>query len=72
MRRHALREEIRRVRGTIRAMRDAAPRRPPDVSDDNVFSSFNAGRGGHEGGDENMDMDGAYGGQDVKWRFGAS
>ena len=72
MRRHALREEIRRVRGTIRAMRDAAPRRPPDVSDDNVFSSFNAVHGGHEGGDENMDMDDVYSGQGVKWRFDVS
>ncbi|EJF60732.1 hypothetical protein DICSQDRAFT_161922 [Dichomitus squalens LYAD-421 SS1] len=59
MRRYALREEIKRVRGTIRTMRDAAPHLP----DENVFRVLDE----YEGGDD-VDMDGVY---DAKWRYNA-
>ncbi|KAI1786345.1 hypothetical protein LXA43DRAFT_1034312 [Ganoderma leucocontextum] len=59
---HALREEIRRVRGAIRTMRHAAPQH-----DENAFFF----RSMDEDGDDNM-LGEPYGSSGAKWRFNAS
>ncbi|KAM5537979.1 hypothetical protein V8D89_008455 [Ganoderma adspersum] len=67
IRRHALREEIRRVRGTIRTMRDAAPRHAREREhehDENVFYC-----GVDRDGDQCMGEP-CGGGSSAKWRSG--
>ena len=64
-RRDALREEIRRVRGTIRTMRDAAPQHDENENEnENVFFFRNV----DEDGDDCMGE--PYGDRHAKWRFG--